>query len=117
MRHLNRIGFLLLAATALLPYNARAQTPSTDAASSVKILSYIHTSWDTLSRSMTDCKSLVDPKVTTAPILYLPADLATPAPVAAMQKLCNVEIRRLPRKITRMGEVKVSEIPKAGLLY
>ncbi|WP_348266263.1 trehalase family glycosidase [Edaphobacter paludis] len=117
MRHLNPIGILLLAAAALLPRSASPQTPSTDAASNAKILSYIHTSWDTLSRSMTDCKSLVDPKVTTAPILYLPADLTTPAPVAAMQKLCNVEVRRLPRKITRMGDVKVSEIPKEGLLY
>ena len=34
---------------------------------------YIHNSWDTLSRSMNECKSVVDLKVTTAPILYLPA--------------------------------------------
>ncbi len=96
---------------------AQTATPSIDAASNTKIRGYIHNGWDSLSRSMTDCKSLADPKVTTAPVLYLPADLATPTPVTAMQKLCNVEVRRLPRKITRMGDVKVSEIPKEGLLY
>jgi alpha,alpha-trehalase len=117
MRYLASIGTLLLAAATLFPHSAIAQTPSSDAASNAKILNYIHNGWDTLSRSMTDCKSLVDPKVTTTPVLYLPADLATPAPVAAMQKLCKVEIRRLPRKITRMGDVKVSEISKEGLLY
>ena len=117
MRHLARIGVLLLTAATLLTESARAQTPVPDSASTAKILSYIHNGWDSLSRSMSDCKSLIDPKVTTAPILYLPADLATPAPVVAMQKLCNVEVRRLPRKITRMGDVKVSEIPKEGLLY
>jgi alpha,alpha-trehalase len=117
MKHLTPIGVLVLAAAALLPHSASPQSPLADTASNAKILSYIHNGWDTLSRSMTDCKSLVDPKVTTAPILYLPKDLRTPAPVIAMQKLCNVEIRRLPRKITHMGDVKVSEIPKEGLLY
>jgi alpha,alpha-trehalase len=117
MNHLSRIGTLLLTTATLLAGSARPQSPTTDAAANAKILGYIHNSWDTLSRSMTDCKSLVDPKVTTAPILYLPADLATPASVTAMQKLCNVEVRRLPRKITHMGDVKVSEIPKEGLLY
>lgn len=117
MKRLLRIGVLLFSATTLLAGNAGAQAPGADAASNAKILRYIHNSWDSLSRSMADCKSLVDPKVTTAPILYLPADLATPAPVVAAQKLCNIEIRRLPRKINHMGDVKVSEIPKEGLLY
>ena len=72
MKPHTRIGAFLLAAT-LLAGSARPQTA--DAASSTKILTYIHNTWDTLSRSMSDCKSVVDPKVTTAPILYLPADL------------------------------------------
>ncbi|MGB8112501.1 MAG: hypothetical protein WCF22_01930, partial [Candidatus Sulfotelmatobacter sp.] len=36
------------------------------------ILSYISTAWDTLTRSMTDCESVVDPKIKLAPVLYLP---------------------------------------------
>jgi alpha,alpha-trehalase len=117
MKQLLRIGILLFTTMTLLPVGASAQSTTADAASQAKILSYIHNSWDSLSRSMSDCKSLVDSKVTTAPVLYLPAGLATPAPVVAAQKLCNLDVRRLPRKITHMGDVKVSEIPKEGLLY
>ena len=117
MKHIARTGVLLLLTATLLTSSARPQSSSADASSKAKILSYIHNGWNGLSRSMTDCKSVVDPKVTTAPILYLPADIPTPAAVTAMQKLCNVEVRRLPRKITHMGDIKVSEIPKEGLLY
>jgi len=117
MKHVARIGVLLLSAATLLTSSARPQSSSVDTASNARILSYIHNGWNGLSRSMTDCKSVVDPKVTTAPILYLPADIPTPAAVTAMQKLCNVEVRRLPRRITHMGDIKVSEIPKEGLLY
>ena len=66
---------------------------------------------------MSECKSVVDPKVTTAPILYLPWHMPTPPAVLAMQRQCSVEVEHLPRKIVRMGDVKVSEIPKEGLLY
>ncbi len=117
MKLITRISVFLLTAATLLTNSAIPQSLVPEAASNAKILNYIHNGWDNLSRSMTDCKSLADPKVTTAPILYLPANLATPPPVTAMQKLCRVEVRRLPRKITRMGDVKVSEIPKEGLLY
>jgi alpha,alpha-trehalase len=117
MKQLLRISALLFTTTTILSGSANAQSSALNAASQAKILSYIHNSWDSLSRSMSDCKSLVDPKVTTAPVLYLPAGLATPAPVVAAQKLCNVEVRRLPRKISHMGDVKVREIPKEGLLY
>lgn len=116
MKYTARIGVLLLSAI-FLTSSAPPQSSSADAASNAKVLSYIHEGWDSLSRSMTDCKSVVDPKVTTAPILYLPADIPTPAAVTAMQKLCRVEVRRLPRKITHIGDIKVSEIPKEGLLY
>ena len=50
------------------------------------ILDYISTAWDTLTRSMTDCQSLVDPKMKVAPVLYLPAGMAEPA---ALQKLSS----------------------------
>ena len=66
---------------------------------------------------MTDCKSLVDPKVTTAPVLYLPAGMETPSAVATAHQQCNVEIKQLPRKITHIGDVRVADIPEEGLLY
>ena len=96
---------------------ARSQPPRPDAAENAKILAYIDGAWDNLSRSMTDCKSLIDPKVTTTPILYLPAGMAIPPAVASVQKQCKIEVRNLPRKITHMGDVRVAEIPNEGLLY
>ena len=107
----------LLVLVTLFARSASPQPVQAGSGGKTKILSYIHTSWDTLSRSMTSCKSVVDPKVTTAPILYLPAGMPTPPSVAAMQQQCNVEVRNLPRKIVHMGDVTVSDVPDEGLLY
>jgi alpha,alpha-trehalase len=96
---------------------ANSQPTAPKHAENEKILAYIDKSWEELSRSMTDCKSLVDPKVTTPPILYLPAGMAVPPAVASVQKQCKVEVRNLPRKINHMGDVRVAEIPDEGLLY
>lgn len=81
------------------------------------ITDYIHQAWDTLSRSMIDCKSLRDVKVDTAPVLYLPADLPEPAAVTALKASCGVDVRRLPRAIGKLGDVRPEELKQPGLLY
>jgi alpha,alpha-trehalase len=91
------------------------QTAPAPAQTSIR--DYIAAGWQTLARSMSDCKSVVDPKVAGTPILYLPARLATPAAVASMQHNCRVEVRHLPRPIHSLGEVRPSELPVEGLLY
>jgi len=93
------------------------QATGPNPADKAKILTYIHANWETLSRSMTSCKSVIDPKVTTPPILYLPRGMATPADVLAMQKECRVEVRNLPHAIDHMGDVTVADVPEEGLLY
>ena len=103
-------AILLLAAVA-----ATAQSPT--AANPADIREYITSGWDTLSRSMSECKSVVDPKVQTTPVLYLPADLPTPPAVAAMQANCHVEVDHLPRVINRIGDVRPTELAVEGLLY
>src|SRR3984893_10480539 len=70
-----------IAATSPITPPAPARLPPIDG--------YIHNAWDTLSRSMSECRSLVDPKVTTEPILYLPAGMATPPAVDAMHSQCK----------------------------
>jgi alpha,alpha-trehalase len=87
------------------------------AAPAQPITDYIRQGWNTLSRSMTECKSVVDPKVTTAPVMYLPYGMDTPVSVNAMQAECHVEVRRLPRAIHHLGEVMPRELPVEGLLY
>jgi alpha,alpha-trehalase len=81
------------------------------------ITMYIHDSWDTLSRSMTDCASVADSKLGTAPILYLPAEVPMPKAVLTLQQNCQVEVRHLPRRIHREGDLSPDEIPNPGLLY
>jgi alpha,alpha-trehalase len=117
MNYAARIYACLVIVALLFAGAAHSQPPRADAPENAKILAYIDSGWDNLSRSMTDCKSLIDPKVTTAPILYLPAGMAVPPAVASVQKQCKIEVRNLPRKITHMGDVRVAEIPDEGLLY
>src|SRR6201996_845635 len=104
-----------LAVALCVAFAAAAQSPQPS--SSPSIDTYIHQSWDTLQRSMTDCTSLIDPKLTTAPVLYLPAGEAVPPDVKAMESKCHVDVRSLPRAIHHEGELSPEEIATPGLLY
>ena len=66
---------------------------------------------------MTECASLIDPKLTTEPVLYLPAGETVPSEVKAMEDKCRVDVRSLPRVIRHEGELPPEEIPTPGLLY
>ena len=91
------------------PAPAPAPAPTIDA--------YIHQGWDSLSRSMSECQSLVDPKVTATPLLYLPYGAPTPLQLQRLSSHCKVEIAHLPHRIKHLGDVKVEEISRPGLLY
>ncbi|HTP70314.1 MAG TPA: trehalase family glycosidase [Dongiaceae bacterium] len=81
------------------------------------ILSYISNGWDTLTRSMTDCTTIVDPKITAKSILYVPADFIIPDNVRALEAKCNVEVKPLPKVIHHPGEVDTNAFYPHGLLY
>jgi alpha,alpha-trehalase len=81
------------------------------------ILQYISAAWDTLTRSMTDCQSIVDPKIKASPVLYLPANFETPPAVQKLSTECNVRIEHLPMEIHHLGEIDSSKIQPHGLLY
>jgi alpha,alpha-trehalase len=104
-----------IAAAFCLALAAAAQSPQSSSPPSID--AYIHQSWDTLQRSMTDCTSLIDPKLTTTPVLYLPAGEAVPLEVEAMESKCRVDVRSLPRVIHHEGELPPEEISTPGLLY
>ena len=80
------------------------------------ILNYISSGWDTLTRSMTDCQTVVDPKLTEASILYLPADFPATAAVQELQKRCKVHVEALPAVISTPGQLDPAKIAP-GLLY
>ena len=81
------------------------------------ILTYISSAWDTLTRSMTDCQSVVDPKLAQASVLYLPAGFAEPATVQQMTSKCSVRVQHLPQVIRQLGEITTGNIDPPGLLY
>ena len=131
-------GIWILATTTLLillvisPLTPRAVAQGTAAASATPqnaavsaadqpglapIQKYIAEGWDTLTRSLDECKSVVDTKVTTTSVLYLPADFEIPPAVQRLQAQCNVQAKHLPTVIHNLGEVDESKIDPAGLLY
>ncbi|MBB5065948.1 trehalase family glycosidase [Granulicella mallensis] len=110
-------AFVLAAPQHEIAAQAISGTSPQNAPQNARIRSYIANGWETLSRSMSDCSSVVDAKVKTVPVMYLPADMPIPAAVAAMQQKCHVEVRHLPRAIHGIGEVRPAELPVEGLLY
>ncbi|HVW79260.1 MAG TPA: trehalase family glycosidase [Alloacidobacterium sp.] len=109
------IAIATLSCTILAAQTAPVAPPS--APPSTSIDQYIHRAWDTLARSMTDCNSLIDPKLKTAPVLYLPKELPEPPQVATLHAQCGVRIERLPRRITHIGDIDPRSIKVPGLLY
>ncbi len=112
---------LLFLAVAAIP-NSVAQAPDAGVAANpepnpVATLNYIHSAWDTLTRSTTNCHSLVDIKVSANPVLYLPADFSVPSQVAGVEAKCHVKVAKLPRRIEKLGDVRPEDLPAAGLLY
>lgn len=118
-----RLLFFAFAAVALSSASAQDNPPTSTATAashapdSTATLNYIHDAWGSLTRSMTDCHSLVDIKVTANPILYMPAELTAPADVAALSEKCHVKVAYLPHRIEKLGDVMPDELPAAGLLY
>jgi alpha,alpha-trehalase len=118
------LGFALRSAVlAIITCATLTQAPAARQSASVQgqglkpILEYISTAWDTLTRSVTDCQSVVDPKMKVAAVLYLPAGMEEPAAVRKLAHDCNVQIEHLPVEIHRLGEIDVSKIQPHGLLY
>ena len=108
------IGIWNVGAQETPPPATAAESKSPDPAAT---LAYIQGTWDSLTRSMIDCHSLVDIKVTADPILYMPAEVPAPPDVAALREKCHVTIASLPHRIEKLGDVMPEELPTAGLLY
>ena len=94
-----------------------AQAPNSSAPGGPATLHYIHSTWDSLTRSVTECQSLSDVKVNETPILYLPAGMSTPEDVIALEQKCRVKVASLPLRIEKLGDVRPEELSAPGLLY
>ena len=109
------LAFVLIGAVAGRAMAVPADAP--DGKGLQPILTYISTAWDTLTRSMTDCATLVDPKISVAPVLYLPKDFPEPAAVQKLAADCHVRVEHLPVEIHRLGDIDTSRFQPQGLLY
>jgi alpha,alpha-trehalase len=118
MQKVKKFLVCLLCACLLNAAPLLAGTDSKSSQSSLdQIRAYISTGWDSLTRSLTDCGTVVDTKLATSSVLYLPADFAVPASVEKLQKQCNVQVLHLPAVIHGIGEIDPGKIDPAGLLY
>jgi alpha,alpha-trehalase len=108
----------MLALLSFAPIAGRAQQPAAPPVAGTKpILDYITSGWDTLTRSMENCSTIVDPKLTTKSILYLPADYPVPVKVKNLEQKCGVEVKPLPKVIHQLGDIDTDSIDPPGLLY
>src|SRR5712671_4052713 len=99
------------------PPGALAQEQKKPIAGLASIRQYISAGWDNLTRSMTDCASVVDPKMKVNPVIYLPAGFAAPPAVEKLHAACNVDIEHLSKPIHQLGEIDTNTIHPHGLLY
>src|SRR5882724_7592785 len=97
-----------------------AQIPSTatklDQHQVATIRTHISTVWDLLTRSMTDCKTVADPKLAAASVLYFPANFPVPPAIEKLQQDCHVQVKHLSAQIHGPGEVDTAKFEPHGLL-
>jgi alpha,alpha-trehalase len=105
----------LLLLTLTSPLFAQQSTSTPEGLKS--ILDYISTGWDTLTRSMNDCSTIVDSKLATKSILYVPADFTITADLRALESRCNIEVKPLPKVLHHLGEIDTNKFSPQGLLY
>jgi alpha,alpha-trehalase len=111
------LRYFLIALCLGAPVGAQTSPGETGGQGLKPILNYISSAWDTLTRSMTECQSLVDPKISVRPILYLPKELPEPSTVQTLTDKCNVRVEALPVEIHHLGEITTGNIDPPGLLY
>jgi alpha,alpha-trehalase len=113
--------FLTLASPVRTQHSGKNPTSAGQAAANPEglkpILDYISSGWSTLTRSMNDCSTIVDPKLAGKSILYVPADFIITADLHALESRCNIEVKPLPKIIHHLGEIDTTTFSPHGLLY
>ncbi|MDE2224301.1 MAG: trehalase [Xanthomonadaceae bacterium] len=107
-----RSRFVTFACAALVAATALAAAPDR-----ARTRSYIDHAWSTLTRSVKECRALVDPKVPSRSVIYLPAGVAAPASLVQSAKRCGVRVENLPAPIHELGDVDPTGLRAQGLLY
>src|ERR1041384_4033893 len=103
----------LLIAVLLVSTAASAQSSNPDYSD---VVQYIAKAWDVLSRSMDNCETVVDPKMPTQSMLYVPAEYPINDRLKQLESRCKVKVVPLPERITRPGQLDVTTLHGHGLL-
>ena len=111
------LSFCLLLPAVVLAASDEASPDPTNSPGLEPILDYIAKSWDTLTRSMEECTTVVDPKLAENSVLYLPAEMTVPRQVSDLEKRCHIQVKSLPEKITHPGQIDTNKLVPQGLLY
>jgi len=117
MKHVHRRSLIGSTSLALLLSTALATTAAAAQPDAAKTRAYIDQAWTTLTRSQDECKSLLDPKIKTRPVLYVPAQFTAPADLVQAQKRCNIDVHTLPQVIQQLGDIDAGKLSVQGLLY
>jgi alpha,alpha-trehalase len=104
--------FATFAFTAFVATAVPAATPDP-----ARTRSYIDHAWGTLTRSADECRALIDPKVPSRSVVYLPAGATVPATFEKSAERCGVRVRHLPAPIRQLGDFDPTTLPTQGLLY
>ena len=105
----------VLILTLLFAGIAPAQTQQANNISDV--LGYIDKSWDVLTRSPVDCKTVMDVRVPEHSLLYLPDRYPEPPSIKELQAKCKIAVEHLPQAITSLGSLNMDNSPRQGVLY
>jgi len=112
------LAVLLCAAILTIAAPGQSAPPSPQNDQSLdQILAYIHSGWDSLTRSTSSCAAVVDPKLSAPPVIYLPAGFQEPDDLKRMEHECKVTVAHLPQVIHGLGTADVGSINPPGLLY
>ena len=103
--------------TLLFSLSGAASAQTQQAADISDVLTYIDHSWDVLTRSPVDCKTVMDVRVPEHSLLYLPVGYPEPASVKELQTKCKIAVDHLPQRITSLGSLNMENSPRQGVLY
>src|SRR6185369_4988623 len=91
--------YLILVLSLILSIPAVARQNSTSGSFN-DVAAYIDKAWDTLSRSMDKCETVLDKRVPEHSVLYLPSDFEETDAIKELGTRCKLAIQHLPEKIT-----------------
>jgi len=112
---LHFLDIIFLAATAVTSLPAQTSTAPKEGIQD--ILDYIEKAWPALTRSMDDCKTVVEEKFSAQSVMYVPADIPVPEKANELVRKCNIRVQPLPEVIRKLGTADLSKIKEPGLLY